>query len=249
MHAQSGTGSSIARQLVLSLVLVLVVCSLAQARKRRWSPTAPTTPTSPTQPGQPTTPTQPAPYNPPPNSGPVFDNVVKSSTAPRGYGAAIPWWEAIVDTRIAGSGTVSVDYLQLWATIGGVDQIVSNSDYGTRGLSGGMFMRIPVWYGNGGAFVPLTQYTLTNAAPGYVVVAPTDPTVVYHVWATDGQHVDVSQASRVWVVARVKISGSAAFDLGWDYWSPDGSSASEGGSTRWYEAADCPDWTVITLGK
>jgi hypothetical protein len=188
------------------------------------------------------TPPQPA------NSGPAWPaDVVEIALPPSGYTWAIPWCEAVCDTsRRSEVGTVSISSLKLHVIIKGEHFVAINQNFSST-MCGGLYIRSP-WFGYGtplaGTFEPI-PFTLSG---GYATVQPSDQQdKVYH-WYSCGRS-DIGNPSKVWVEARVKITGSACFQVGWDYWNADeDGDVKEGGSTRWYYDSDAPNWTVITLG-
>ena len=197
----------------------------------------------PNPPVTPNTPPQPA------NSGPIWPaDQVEVAVPPSSYTWAIPWCEAICDTSHRNEvGTVSISYLKLHAIINNEHWILIDQEFDSV-MCGGLYIRSP-WFGYGtsqaGTYTPI-PYTISG---GYATVQPSDQQdKVYH-WYSCGRCY-TGNPQKVWVEARVKITGSACFQLGWDYWTADeGGDDLEGGSTRWYYNTDAPNWTIISLGQ
>ena len=118
-----------------------------------------------------------------------------------------------------------------------------NDDYTQVAMTGGDYQRVP-WYGGNG--VPKDLWT-KPATPGGITISLTDPNNIYHFF--NGSHPSIAGASHLWVQATVKVTGSAVFDIGWDYYDSQGNYVAEGASTRLYWATDLPVTTTLTLGK
>ncbi len=222
--------------------LMLVAACVTGCVQKAPPPEPPASPANP--PVTTNTPTQP------PNSGPTWPtDVVEIATPPPNFHWAIPWCEAVCDTRRRDVvGTVSIKYLRLYAQFNGSDYLIIDQSFADV-MCGGLYIRSP-WFGYGtsqaGTYEPM-PYTIQS---GYGTVEPSDQQdKVYH-WYSCGRSFLPAAPGKVWVEAQLKITGSACFQLGWDYWDADeNGNAQEGGSTRWYYDSDCPDWTVITLGR
>jgi hypothetical protein len=184
------------------------------------------------------------------------------------YRAATPWLTMVDDMRAPEPSSVEVDYLRLWAVVGGRDVQVAENGYGD-GRFGGTLASRDRWFAT--RWDGIKQLATVS---GGVLRLPLSNASdkAWHVWLVDSwpteagphwRHLLPENTERVWVEARVRIRGPAALQLGWDYYRTtndvgcdvdmDGVQEDgwcEAGKTHWiFESFDGEGWQVVTLGK
>jgi len=173
-------------------------------------------------------------------------------TPPSGFTAGVGWMQAI---DINGKGTLSkveVDWMRLHAIIGNKDTILFEDtfDYETEAMHWyGLYSRNPWFAGDRLDFMP---FTVEN---GFLILEPnTIPNRVFHWWNTS-RSIIPSIATRVWFESKVRITGGAGVQAGFDYWKdltapPAGYNVNniEAGVSDWF-GNSTTDWQIITVGK
>lgn len=219
--------------------------SPAAARAPKRKPPAPAPAPAPVAPPLVVTkdPATPKGFTLPPHSYGFTVDTVEVFPPPKTGTNVNPWCEAFNDTRIAGTGTVLIQYMRLYASINNQTVCLVNDDYTQVAMTGGDYTRWP-WYGGTG--IPNSLWSLP-ATPGGITLQINNANNIWHFF--NGSHPSIVGAAHLWVQVAVKITGSAVFDFGWDYYDAEGNYVTEGASTRPYGAADCPSTTILTIGK
>jgi hypothetical protein len=154
--------------------------------------------------------------------------------APYGFAGATPWLNVLHDTRQSGSSVVEIDYIRLWARIGGVSQPVASNEYNTNKFGGQLCARTP-WYGGPCSNMP------GSISNGVLTIRPSD--FGNHVWhpyleSWPDPRFNIGQADSVWIETRFRISGPAMVQAGLDYWQyvdyPSSNRIEEAGATDWH---------------
>jgi hypothetical protein len=167
-------------------------------------------------------------------------------TPPYGFRAATPWL-AVVHTGPQGTASsLEIDYIELWAEIDGVSRAVTSNSYADGVFAGELRDRNP-WFGGAWEKMP------GAISSGVLVIRPGDrPEKVWHpyleTWPYD--RYDLSRATRVWFVTRVRIHGPAAVQAGVDYYEQLGYSGNrleEGAATDW--AYTQGEWITLTTER
>ena len=179
------------------------------------------------------------------------------------FRAATGWLSIVDDQRVADGARVEVDYLRMYARVGGVDQLIARDEYEDGVVGGGLFERIP-WYGNGS--VPREHIRSRSTFQNGVLVVPVEscPDCVWHVWVEDFPRAILPEGtSRVWVETRFRIVGAAVLQLGFDYYRGQADTGCdidldgdqdpgmcEAGKSRWaFPTTTSDGWQVLSLGK
>lgn len=152
---------------------------------------------------------------------------VRSVRPPSGWTAALPWLNVIYDPN-QGQGQpakVSVRSLDLMATVGGQTVRLGGEIYPqTRQMCGGRWRRYRnddpaqglAWFSNENT-QPLSGLLSFDAQGRAVLDAGQDPLRIWHTWTCARVGVP-SNATRVWVQARVEVQGAAVVGIGLDWW-------------------------------
>jgi hypothetical protein len=184
------------------------------------------------------------------------------------YRAATPWLTMVDDMRAPEPSSVEVDYLRLWAVVGGQDVRVAENNY-SDGRFGGTLASRDQWFATRWDEIK-QRASVSNGVLRLPLSTASDR--AWHVWLVDSwpteagphwRHLLPENTERVWVEARVRIRGPAALQLGWDYYRTtndvgcdvdmDGVQEDgwcEAGKTHWiFESFDNEGWQTVTLGK
>jgi hypothetical protein len=168
--------------------------------------------------------------------------------APAGFPDAIAW----VNALSLGGPTCKVefDFIKLHECVAGRDSILWATEFNVQNqeVCGDTYKRVP-WFnyvagGGGESDLPFTLDPL-----GYVVLDPASrPTRVFHLWNCGWPRKTVTGTSGVWTEVRVRITGAAAVQVGYDFWQgyPPGARNVQGGESDWYFATS--DWQIIRVG-
>jgi hypothetical protein len=169
---------------------------------------------------------------------------------PYGFKAATPWL-AFVHTGAAGvASSADIDHIQLWAEINGVAMMVDSNSYNDSNYGGQLRNRNP-WFDDVIENMPVPP------APrnGVLTIRTGDrPDKVWHpflgTWPNPRK--DLSAATRVWFVARVRLHGPVAVQGGIDYYRDlsgyDGTNRlEEGSATDWEYARE--EWINLTMER
>ncbi len=192
-----------------------------------------------------------APYAP--EESPRKTAYFRYPTPPEGFSAVLGWMQAI---NIYGTGEpseVEVDWMRLHAVLNdGSDIVLLEDDFDNELPSYwyfGLYLRDP-WFGDDDYHEPM-PFLVEDSS---LIISPnTDPDRVFH-WWTD--RVDVPEdVERIWLEARVRISGLCGVQAGIDYWrnldaewAGDNGNNIEAGASDWY-GNSTTDWQVISVGK
>jgi len=171
---------------------------------------------------------------------------------PPGATAVLFWGVALHDTRGAGTSEVLVDWERLLCRVGTQDIEVDRNDFG-QNMPGGLCLKRP-WCADMVDGLPVSIDTLHGAA---VLQPALRPDHVFHWWGTyawpEGRPAIPMGATRCWVEARVKITGPALVQIGFD-WYPSRTGAGgaaggvvEGAVSNWIGASN--EWQVLSVGR
>jgi hypothetical protein len=163
---------------------------------------------------------------------------------PFGYKGATPWLTVVHDTRQAGSSTVDIDFIRLWARMGGVTRLVAANEYESDAVFGGELRKRNPWFSGAAESMPGT------IEAGSLRIRPSDrPEMVWHPYLNRFPRDDISGADSVWMEARIRISGPALVHGGLDYWKElagaSGDPLAEAGTTDWTCSSGV--WHTLTL--
>jgi hypothetical protein len=169
---------------------------------------------------------------------------------PAGFGAAVVWMQAVHDSNQRGEGRLEVDWIRLHATVGGRDVIVARDEYNDQKVCGGLYTRYPWFASDRHDALPASF----DAKRGLLVLHPSRlPRKVYHWWNCQRGALPAG-SDACWAEARLRIHGSAAVQVGLDYWKnldigyggPEVNNK-EAASSRWFFAD--PAWQIIKVAK
>jgi hypothetical protein len=170
---------------------------------------------------------------------------------PQGFTAVLFWGTAIHDTRQTGASQIEIDWQRLTCRVGTNDVLVDENQFDSQ-VSGGLCTKSPWCPANLGG-LPYSASASTSTA---TMVTSSQPNYAFHWWGTYGSAGRPSipaGASRCWVEARVRITGPALVQVGFD-WYPqrtgDGGAAGgvvEGAVSNW--ARSSADWQVMSVGR
>ena len=146
------------------------------------------------------------------------------------------WGIAIADTRVAGyqQATVEIAHTRLTCRVDGRD-IILNDDSGS--VRGGLYRRNP-WFGTNTHDVMPMKYSPNHSV---ILDVGTRPNRVWHFWAASPrQTLPAGKLEGCTVTMRVRISGPALLQVGFDYWRDttvgygSGGNNHEAGASGWY---------------
>lgn len=156
---------------------------------------------------------------------------------PYGFRGATPWLVAVHDAAQSGNSRVEIDFIRLWARVGGVARIVAANEF-DDGVFGGELNAIDPWFKGERDSMPGV------VGGGVLTIRPSDrPGRVWHPYLEKYPRVDIRGADSVWMEARVRLGGPVMIQAGLDFWEQLTGNAD---STRLEEAA-AGDW-VCTQG-
>lgn len=173
-------------------------------------------------------------------------------TPPAGYPAVVGLMHAI---DINGTGTpskVEVDWMRLYGTVNGQTTLLYEDTFDTHtSLMDwyGLYSRNPWYAGDKLASMP---FVIQNSS---LIIEPSlIPNRIYHWWNTSRVLIPAG-TTRVWLEAKVRITGGAGVQAGLDYWVSTSASwngtdvnNTEAGASNWY-GNSTTDWQIITIGK
>lgn len=194
------------------------------------------------------------------NDGPVPTEVafkegyIKHLVPPNNFKASLAWMQTIHDTRKEGNSKVEVDWLKLYARVDGEDKLILMDEYNEKAC-GGLWKRNP-WFGS---VLGLFQTGGLDEFPveikeGILIIEPHErPKKVWHWWTCERAEIP-SNIERVWMEARVRITGPALVQTGIDFWRDlkvgyAGKNVNnvEAAVSDWYFEDE--EWQIITLAK
>jgi hypothetical protein len=167
---------------------------------------------------------------------------------PPEFTSAMPWGIAIADTRVPDykNATVEIAHIEFICRADGHD-FVLNDDRGA--VRGGLYGRDP-WFGTD-VHEPIP---LTYSDDHSVVILRVGgrPERVWHFWAASPRaNLPSGHLEGCTVKARVRISGGALLQVGFDYWrsstvgyGPGGNNHEAGASDMYFAS---PDWQEVTF--
>ena len=168
---------------------------------------------------------------------------------PYGMMAATPWL-AFVHTGAAGVASwAEIDHIELWAEIDGVSRRVAHNLYDDTNYGGQLRTRNP-WFDSNIE----TPMPVTGRGSGVLVIRPGDrPEKVWHPFlgSYPAPRADLSRATRVWFVSRVRLHGPVAVQGGIDYYEklsgyePEVNRLEEGAATDWEYTRE--QWIDLTM--
>lgn len=175
---------------------------------------------------------------------------LRALSPPPGMTAVLFWGVAIHDTRQVGTSEVLIDWQRMVCRVGERDVEVDRNDF-DRSVSGGLCAKRP-WCADMSGSLPAT----IDAARGVAILRPaSSPEQVFHWWGTyawpEGRPAIPAGASRCWTEARVKVTGPALVQIGFD-WYPGRTGAGgasggvvEGAVSNWISASG--DWQKTSV--
>ncbi len=177
---------------------------------------------------------------------------VRYRTPPDGFTAVVGWMQAIDIQGQGVSSLVEIDWMRICSTVNGEDTVILEDtfDTGTPAMDWyGLYDRSPWFAGDRLAEMP---FSVQNSA---LVIEPgLNPDRVYHWWNTSRSTIP-GGASRIWLEARVRITGGAGVQAGIDYWKDltaeyagPGVNNTEAGASDWYRNSTT-EWQTITAGR
>ncbi len=179
---------------------------------------------------------------------------VKNLTPPGGFESGLAWMQTIHDTRKQGESKVEVDWLRYYSKVDGKDILLLEDNYDSE-VCGGLWKRVP-WFGNVlGLFQTGGSDEFSGKLEnGILVIYPAQHSDrVWHWWNCK-RAVIPDNTEKVWMEAKVRITGPALIQTGMDFWkNPEagymGTNVNnvEAGVSDWYFSD--PEWQIISLGK
>jgi hypothetical protein len=186
-----------------------------------------------------------------PTESPHKSAYLRYSTQPPGFNAVVGWMQAIDIKGTGISSKVEVDWLRVHATVNSMDTILLEEtfDIHTSAMdSFGLYNRNPWFDGDKLALMPFTIQSST------LTLNPSlNSNRVFHWWNTSRSLIP-SGTSRIWLEARVRITGGAGVQAGIDYWKDLTISYAgidvnntEAGASDWF-GNSTTEWQIITVG-
>lgn len=178
----------------------------------------------------------------------------KLTTPPVGFKTGVAWLQAIYDQKSKDKALVDIDWLRLYARVGDKDTLIASDEYNNNQACGGLWDRTP-WFGNvdgttEGKSTTMPQ-TFNNGSLILEINKSTDK--IWH-WWNCSRAIIPENASRVWMEARVKITGPALVQAGIDYWKAIDTTYAgkeinnkEAAVSNWY--VENKDWQIISILK
>ncbi len=172
---------------------------------------------------------------------------------PNGFSAATPWFCGIHLDDQDESSYIDLDYMRLYAVIGGQSVLLYSDDYSTAGsVSGGLYLKHP-WFGSSDFHddeIPYTAYPDS----GFVRLHTSDRNDrVFHLWNRYRSLVPVN-AEKCWVEVNCRITGPAGVQIGMDFWRDLNAPYAgynvnnvEAGASDWYFQSAY--WQIIRFGN
>jgi hypothetical protein len=133
--------------------------------------------------------------------------------SPFGFRGATPWLSIVHQEGQSAASQVEIDYIRLWADIDKGPRIVSANEY-ENGIFGGQLADRSPWFREGSVLAMPAEIR-----GGVLIIRPSDHrTKVWHPYLELLPRVDINRARRVWMEARVRITGPALVQAGLDHW-------------------------------
>jgi hypothetical protein len=143
---------------------------------------------------------------------------------------------------------LKIDYLRIYATAAGKTVLVNNDDYGTA--AGQKPVASGDWTPRSDMTDPTIEIPGTVAeawAPTYFITTPSaHPNYATQIWNAKPGRVPAG-ATKVWVEARLLVTGSGLAHIGFDWYGPKGYIANGGYSG--FQIFASPSWQTVTFGK
>jgi|GEM_PF-2677725 len=187
-----------------------------------------------------------------PVESPHTTGYYRYAVPPSGFTAVEGWMQAI-DIKGAGNPSkVEVDWIRVHAVVNRADIVLLEDTYDVQVSAMnlfGLYKRTP-WLVDGTQEASM-PFLIQNSV---LVLAPSDnPQWVYHWWNISRALVPAG-TSRVWLEARVRVTGGAGVQAGIDYWKdlnasyagPDINNT-EAGVSDWCGSSTA-DWQIISVG-
>jgi hypothetical protein len=168
---------------------------------------------------------------------------LQHSRPPAGYSTANAWLQIATLSQSGGPGIAEIDYMRLYARVGGRDVQLSADEYNGTGGCGATAAR-HTWGTEEREPLPASYSGMSMMVePGQ------QPTRVFHPWICRYPREPIPPgADRVWMEVRARITGVVAVQGGIDYWrTPTAGPNLEAGATDWYLAQE--GWQTITLAQ
>ena len=143
---------------------------------------------------------------------------------------------------------VQVDYLRMYASVNGQTVLVNNDDYGQA--AGQRSTASGNWTPRSDMTDPTIEIPGIAAdewAANYFTTIPSaHPDYATQIWNAKPGRVP-AKATKVWVEARLLVSGSGLAHIGFDWYGAQGYIANGGYSG--FQILASPSWQVVTFGK
>jgi hypothetical protein len=161
--------------------------------------------------------------------------------APYGFPGATPWLNVLHDTRGTGESKVEIDYIRLWARIGGVSRVMASNEYNNDSVGGELRLRYDWFKGT-------PEHMPREVVNGVLILRPgTRSGRVWHPYLAALPRANIASADSVWTEVRLRISGPALVQVGLDYWQhlDQNIRNEEAAATDWICAPGA--WHTVTL--
>jgi len=188
------------------------------------------------------------------------ENKVKTTrypSPPAGYNSVIAWAQALIgETKYGNTGKVIIENLSLWEVKNGQRNLVTDKIVSWNTVWGFMLNKSDWYVPNKWVCPPepqpcnLTTTDGVNVTPeGYVELnVSTNPSKIYHFWNTEWPRPSAEQNSTYYVKAKVKTTGNAMIQIGFDYWETvDGGDHLEAAYSDWL-CNTGGEWQEVTAG-
>jgi hypothetical protein len=172
-----------------------------------------------------------------------------TTAQPTAYPSPQPWGQTVLDTSIAGVGTIDLDYLKLVCKVDGIDQAIDEDQYselGVEGVWGGEWDRA-AWFTNGAPQLSTNISATPTAAGAQFSVTRSDR--IYHWWTRKWPRVTPPiGVSDCYTEMRFLASPGVIVQAGLDWYdSATGSRNTEAMVSRW--AAGSGGWQILRVGR
>ncbi|MBN1551653.1 hypothetical protein JW979_09295 [bacterium] len=179
-----------------------------------------------------------------PVRGPGVDYIEPPAWFPNPAGVA--WIQCIYDERFPEESSVQIDFLKLYATVGGQEVCITTDDYDSAddydNIDYGGFWSKIGWYQHFYGYMPadfVSDGMLTLPVSDY-------PDFVLHAWSTAWPRTEIPEdVDLCFIEARFKVTGSAFVMFGCDYYQTPTSNwpdMVEAFHSKWFGEGD---WKII----